>query len=798
MLAADGPTGTLRNMGSRRLTAALLAVALGLATPASADRWYEHYARAEAALRAEDWETAIAQLNLALERKGDSGAQVRTYGMRATAYFPYLKLGIAFYHTGQPEAALRAFETEERLGAISASDQARAELERYRSLATEAVQRRQAEQQRRAAEIARDSMAEAEALQRRGQLHEALEAIVRALSVAPENAEVQALAEAIRSELAGREDRRARAARAASLVEQGARLRDEGRLGEAAASFRQAVEIDPDSPARAELAQVLEELAARSAAARRPTTDDALQQARERFEAGHLGDALTLVQEVLGAAPERAAARGLERQILDALAARARQRDLDRLLAEARGLVAVGDHEAAIAAANLALAHDRGNPDALEILRSSYQEVSRRLLGLDARQNIPPAVHFADLRQEQPDGARVQVVREAAFRLSGVVLDETPVRVEVSAGDGRPIPSEVSSQQVGGVQITEFRVSTVLPSGRTVLDVAATDEEGVGSHSEYAVLYRPSALRSPWLWAAVAGLAVLAALVWTGGRVLQRRRLRRRRFNPFVAGPPVLDPELFYGREQLVERILATIPSNSLLLLGERRIGKTSLLHHLRRRLRQLDHPAYRFVPVYVDLQGTPEETFFFVLGDAVLRTVTGKGLATDANRGGYTSLELVNDLRNVLESLQREGGKQARLVLLIDEIDELNGYSHRTNQRLRSLFMRSFADQLVAVAAGVGIDRQWDHQGSPWFNFFEELEVGPLDTEAASRLVTRPLAGVIDLDRPAVERLVEASGGRPYLLQRIALELVQRAHEGCRRRITLADVEALLADHGR
>ena len=78
---------------------------------------------------------AVQEINEALEKKGDSGARVRSYGMKVTPYFPYLKLGIAYYQLGQFAAALQAFETEVRLGAVAQSDAASAELERYRALA---------------------------------------------------------------------------------------------------------------------------------------------------------------------------------------------------------------------------------------------------------------------------------------------------------------------------------------------------------------------------------------------------------------------------------------------------------------------------------------------------------------------------------------------------------------------------------------------------------------------------------------------------------------------------------------
>ena len=50
------------------------------------------------------------------------------------SYFPYFKLGVAYYELGQWDAALQAFETEERLGAISRSGEELSELRRYREL----------------------------------------------------------------------------------------------------------------------------------------------------------------------------------------------------------------------------------------------------------------------------------------------------------------------------------------------------------------------------------------------------------------------------------------------------------------------------------------------------------------------------------------------------------------------------------------------------------------------------------------------------------------------------------------
>jgi|GEM_PF-2750200 len=54
---------------------------------------------------------------------------------------------------------------------------------------------------------------------------------------------------------------------------------------------------------------------------------------------------------------------------------------------------------------------------------------------------------------------------------------------------------------------------------------------------------------------------------------------------PFVAGPPIMHPQAFFGREAIVRRIFGLLkrtPLQNAVIIGPRRSGKTSLLHYLR------------------------------------------------------------------------------------------------------------------------------------------------------------------------------------------------------------------------
>jgi DNA-binding NarL/FixJ family response regulator len=194
---------------------------------ATADYWYEHYARAESALANGNWDSAIEELQQALERKGDSGARVRSYGMKVVAYFPYFKLGIAYYHLGHYEAALQAFQTEEQLGAIHSSEADLAELNRYRSLTLDARAAAEDAEGERIAAIVRESLRDAEILERQGRLAAAMEALGEGLAVDPENPEAGAKMEELRTEVVRRERERQDDARTADLIRRGMALLEE-------------------------------------------------------------------------------------------------------------------------------------------------------------------------------------------------------------------------------------------------------------------------------------------------------------------------------------------------------------------------------------------------------------------------------------------------------------------------------------------------------------------------------------------------------------------------------------------
>ena len=185
--------------------------------------------------------------------------------------------------------------------------------------------------------------------------------------------------------------------------------------------------------------------------------------------------------------------------------------------------------------------------------------------------------------------------------------------------------------------------------------------------------------------------------------------------------------------EQLIRRILSSIHNNSILLVGRAGTGKTSILLCLKGCLADAEDTAMDFYPVYIDIQGVPEELLFATVADAVLGQLAFAPPSKVERYGSdYGHRDLSRDFRSVIQVLRERSARRARLVLLVDGIDELNHYQPRTTQRVRSLFMASLAESLVMVASAVAIDKHWEQEGSPWYNFFEEIELSPTCGEPA------------------------------------------------------------------
>lgn len=212
--------------------------------------------------------------------------------------------------------------------------------------------------------------------------------------------------------------------------------------------------------------------------------------------------------------------------------------------------------------------------------------------------------------------------------------------------------------------------------------------------------------------------------------------------NPFGETLAVRDPARFIGREAELRRVEALLAGGSVALIGQPRIGKSSLLWQLAARWREK-----QIGPIdCMDLDG-PED-LYERLAEAL-----------DLDRAGWRSL--------------RGALKNASALLLLDELDAgaLRGLTHADLGRLRAVCQENRRFRVAAVSRHPLKDVFPDPgMGSRAYDFLQPLTLGPLAEGEARRLLAHPWAPAAPLfDPAAAEGLLTMAAGHPFKLQRLA-----------------------------
>jgi hypothetical protein len=262
------------------------------------------------------------------------------------------------------------------------------------------------------------------------------------------------------------------------------------------------------------------------------------------------------------------------------------------------------------------------------------------------------------------------------------------------------------------------------------------------------------------------------------GQAAYVRQAIERDFNPYIVGDPIREPDMFFGRDEVLAEVRNTIYNNHIAIYGERRIGKTSLLYQLDHMLREVEDPEYLFIPTFVDLQGVPAERLFYTLMRAIARSCQPRvgplDLICITKKGDYDAHDLVDDLEAALKALVATTDKQIRLVLLLDEGDELNRYDPIVQARLRRVFMSKVGQHLRMIWSGLSIDKEWKLYTSPWYNLFAiEKHLPPFTKDEALRLIEEPVRGIYRYDEQAITLILQYSEQRPFRIQQICLATI-------------------------
>jgi tetratricopeptide (TPR) repeat protein len=777
-----------------RLVTAVLLLVLAAAPVWAVQEWYDYYLQAtRSQIPAGRYQDAIQGLQAAVRLKPTPGTNEQTYGLQFVDYLPYYYLGVCHLKTGDFDTAMRMFNIEEDRGAIKRTALYR-ELLRLR---TEADDGRRQGVARKAREGVDRLVKDASDLAKAKRFDEALARLAEAKEAAANldpatQQRVVDLRDRVRAEQKELDDAGRRTQRIEQALAEGRRLLEADKPTDAIVRFDEVLALDPRSAPALEGKHDAQERILSSNT--RQGLEAAFQRGKGLFDSGKYEEALQPLTDA-AADPANTLARDLLDQARKLVEGVRQQKELHQriegLVGQAETLLAARSYPDATVKLKEALELDPENVRAKERLsfaeRMTGEELFARWLP-----NQLPSLTFFEPRSLEVDGPTVPFVGVATDD-RGVVKIQFTVSGRVAA-EQVPPPQLDSGEAVRNVR---FERTFPLQPGPNDVTVRVTDTSGAVKIESFRITRRLRLWETKAFLPSALGLAL--TLVGSGlvAQRARRRRAVRRRFNPYIAGAPVMDDKMFFGREKLMARMLNVLHHNSLMITGERRIGKTTFLYHLKKTLETDEETEYRFFPVLTDLQGVPESAFFqAVMNDVVeglaLSEATREGLRFRRDNESYDGRDFSHDLQRVIEELKTRTTKRVRLALLIDEVDALNEYSERINQRLRSIFMKTFSEHLVAIMSGVGIKRVWNSEGSPWYNFFDEIELSAFTREEAEALIRTPVAAYFRFEPEAVERILAGSELKPYVIQRFCIHALNRMLEQGRTVVTAEDVEAV------
>ncbi|MFC1597014.1 Hsp70 family protein [Planctomycetota bacterium] len=268
--------------------------------------------------------------------------------------------------------------------------------------------------------------------------------------------------------------------------------------------------------------------------------------------------------------------------------------------------------------------------------------------------------------------------------------------------------------------------------------------------------------------------------------------------NPYVVGKPVTG-DMFVGRRDILRLIeINLLPSagkNILVLRGQRRTGKTSVLLHLRETLADKSREAY--IPVFIDLQGMTrvqdEGQFLYRFAYHIWKDLqkhdvdVRRPTAADFAKAPTDVFEL-----DFLDRVERALGAK-RLFLMLDEFEKIKGlidqgavsesileYYRHLMQHSRLLFLIAGTQKLRELTGGY-----W----SVFFNLALPVDIGTLQEAEARWLITEPVRRWYVIEPPAVDEIVQIAGCHPYFTQLVCKTLTDVRNE---RRLEVVNLQAV------
>lgn len=271
--------------------------------------------------------------------------------------------------------------------------------------------------------------------------------------------------------------------------------------------------------------------------------------------------------------------------------------------------------------------------------------------------------------------------------------------------------------------------------------------------------------------------------------------------NPYIAGSPVTGTEMFFGREDVFSFVRRNLTGRHrdtpIVLYGQRRTGKTSVLYQMHRHL----DPRYRCIfidPHGLNLNGI--ENLLWGLATSIRRGLQRDHQLSVAvpDRAAFAASPHTAFETTFLDAVWSILG-QDHLVLMIDEVVRLHE-EVRAGRLEREVFdylrhlMQHFERLNFVFSLGSGVEEMRKDYA---FLFGVALyhRISFLEPAAARALITQPAQDCYQVMPDGVEKILQITSGHPYYTQLVCHCLFDRWLRAPKPQVTSADADAVLPE---
>ncbi|MBE2222259.1 MAG: ATP-binding protein, partial [Anaerolineae bacterium] len=281
--------------------------------------------------------------------------------------------------------------------------------------------------------------------------------------------------------------------------------------------------------------------------------------------------------------------------------------------------------------------------------------------------------------------------------------------------------------------------------------------------------------------------------------------LRQEIDSPYIIGVPLTEQqEIFIGRAGIsaqIEQLLLDRRRPPLLLYGQRRVGKTSLLNNLGRLL-----PS-TIIPLFVDLQGPAsrsknEASFLYNLARGMRRSARQREISVPELTRETLAVDPFSQFDEWLDEVEEALAPNFALLML-DEFEVLA--EALENGRLEESSILGMFRHLIQHRPRFKVLLSGSHtldEFQRWSSYLINVQVvhiGYLSQTETLQLVEHPVQDFsLRYEPAAAQRVVDLTNGHPFLVQLLCAEIVALKNEQPpvnRRLASVADVETAVPE---